>query len=210
MVGRLMLLGVGPRHSWLRAWPVALLAGLPVRPSGVSGGPSPGGGLLGSLGLPLLCAFVVRAVLAYLCVVCVCGACVGGSCGGVCFVRAGVGVLCWWCVWVPALASRGLGWRLCVGVRTVCRGPSPALAVGPWCGSPPLLAGVCWCWCVPPPPPLRALPPLSLGCVAWRAVPLVPCPGPPGLFRVCGGAGWGGGSLTLAQVPSPGVSPSGG
>ena len=36
VVGRWVLLGVGPRHSWLRAWWVALLVGLPVCPSGVS------------------------------------------------------------------------------------------------------------------------------------------------------------------------------
>ena len=37
VVGRWVVLGVGPRHSWLRTWWVALLVGLPVRPSGVSG-----------------------------------------------------------------------------------------------------------------------------------------------------------------------------
>ena len=41
VVGCWVLPGVGPRHSWLRAWWVALLVGLPVCPSGVSGGPSP-------------------------------------------------------------------------------------------------------------------------------------------------------------------------
>ena len=41
LVGRWVLLCVGPRHSWLRAWLVALLVGLPFRPSGVSGGPAP-------------------------------------------------------------------------------------------------------------------------------------------------------------------------
>ena len=65
---------------------------------------------------------------------------------------------------------------------------------------------------VPPPPRLRAPPPLSFCRVAWGAVPLVPCLGLPGLWWACGGAGWGGweGSLTLARVPSPGVSPWGG
>ena len=120
---------------------------------------SPGGEFLGSLGFPVFCAFVVRAVLALLCVVCVCVACVGGGRGGVCCVGAGVCAVCWWCIWVPALASLGLGWRLCVAVGAVCSGPLPALAVGPGCGSAPFLAGVCWWWCVPPPPPLRAPPP---------------------------------------------------
>ena len=163
-----------------------------------------------SLGFPVLCAFMVQAVLALLCVVCVCSARVGGGHGGVCCVRAGVCVVCWWCVWVPVLASLGFGWRLCVSTGAVCRGPSPALVMGPGCGSPPLLAGVC-CWlCSPPPPPLRALPPLSLGHVAWRTVPLVPWPGLLGLWSVCGGAGWGGGSLMLARVRSPGVASWGG
>ena len=39
VVGRWMSLGVGARHSWLRAWWV-LLVGLPLCPSGVSGGPA--------------------------------------------------------------------------------------------------------------------------------------------------------------------------
>ena len=141
------------------------------------------------------------------CGVCVCGA--GGACALVCCVRlwgscwwrlwrcvlcarAGVCAVCWWCFLVPVLASLGSVWRLCVGAGAVCRGPSPALAVGPGCVSPPPPAGVCWWWCVPPPPPSRALPPLSLCRVAWGAVPLVPCLGLPGLWWVCGGAGWGG------------------
>ena len=37
VVGRWLLLGVGPCHSWLRAWWVALLVSLPVYPSGISG-----------------------------------------------------------------------------------------------------------------------------------------------------------------------------
>ena len=142
------------------------------------------------------------------CLVCVCGA--GGARALVCCVcllgssrcwlwrcvlcaRAGVCVVCCWYVWVPVLASLGVVSQLCVGAGSVCRGPSPALAVGPGCGSSPLLAGVCCGWCVTPPPPLRALPPLSLCRVAWGAVPVVPCPGLPGLWCVCGGAGWGGG-----------------
>ena len=37
VVGRLVVLGVGPRHSWLRAWWVELLVGLAVCASGASG-----------------------------------------------------------------------------------------------------------------------------------------------------------------------------
>ena len=37
VVGGWLVLGAGPRHSWLRAWWVALVVGLPVCPSGVSG-----------------------------------------------------------------------------------------------------------------------------------------------------------------------------
>ena len=48
LVGRWLVLGVGPRHSWLRPWWVALLAGLAVCRSGVSGVvlalPPPGAG----------------------------------------------------------------------------------------------------------------------------------------------------------------------
>ena len=107
--------------------------------------------------------------------------------------------MCWWCVRVPVLAFLGLVWRLCVGVGAVCRGPSPISAVGSGCGSP--LAGVCW-WCVPPPPPLRALPPLSLCRVGRGGVPLVRARAFPAVVG-------GGGSLSLARVPSPGVSPLG-
>ena len=139
------------------------------------------------------------------CVVCVCGAggartlvCCArlwGSCGWrlwrcVLCGRAGVCAACWWCVWVPVPASLGLFWRLCVGAEALCRGPSPALAVRPGCGSPP--------------PLLCALPPLSLCRVAWGAVPLVPCPGLPGLWWVCGGAGWRGeGVLDAGSGPFP-------
>ena len=186
--------------------------GLTCCPSGVSGGPcsSPGGGLLGSLCFPVLCAFVVRAVLALLCVVCVCGARVGGGRGGVCCVRAGVCVVHWLCVWVPVLASLGLGWRLCVGAGAVCRGPSPALAVAPasWIPATPgwgLLVVVC-----SPAAPFVCPPPSF----SWPRR-LARCfPGAlPGSSGGCGGCmvglgrGWGG-SLTLA--PSPGVSPFGG
>ena len=143
---------------------------------------------------PVLCVFVVRAVLALLCVLCVCGARVGGGRGGVCCVHAGVCVVCWWCVWVPVLASLGLGWRLCVSAGAVCRGPSPALAVVPrhsWLG---YVGGVVF-----PRRPLCVLCPLFL--LAASPGPLFPwC-----LVRVYPGcvgcavglAGGGEGSLTL-------------
>ena len=146
--------------------------------------------------------------LGFSCVVCVCGAggalllvcCarvwarVGGGCNGVCCVRARA---CVRCVGACPRLSGLVSAALC-GRGAVCRGPFPAPAVGPGCGSPP--------------PPLCAFPPSSLCRVAWGAVPLVPCPGLPGLWWVCGRAGWGGGegSLTLARVRSPGVSPWGG
>ena len=189
-----LLLGVGARYSWLRAWWVHLcvlavfLAALQLPRRGAAG----------------------FLFFGFSCVACVCGA--GGARALVCGVRlwsscrwrlwrcvlcacAGVCAVCWWCVWVPVLAFLGLVWRLCVGVGAVCRGPSPVSAVGSGCGSPPPLAGVCW-WCVPPPPPLRALPPLSLSRGPWGGVPLVPCPGLPG------GGGWGG-ILVVGSGPFP-------
>ena len=195
-----VLLGVGDRQSWLRAWWVHLCV-LAV--------------FLVALQLPW------RGVAEFLffgfsCVACVCGA--GGARALVCGVRlwgscrwrllrcvlcacAGVCAVCWWCVWVPVLAFLGLVPRLCVGVGAVCRGPSPVSAVGSGCGSPPPLAGACW-WCVPPPPPLRALPPLSLCRVAWGGVPLVLCPGLPG----CGGCR---GVLVVGSGPFPWCFPLG-
>ena len=196
-----VLLGVGARHSWLRAWWVYLCV-LAV--------------FLAAVQLPW------RAVAGFLffgfsCVACVCGEvgaralvcgvhlsdscrwrlwrCVLCACAGVCAV-------CWGCVSVPVLAFLGLVWRLCVGVGAVCCGPSPVSASRSGFGSPPPLAGVCW-WCVPPPPPLRALPPLSLCRVAWGGVPLVPCPGLPG----CGG--WGR-VLVVGSGPFPWCFPLGG
>ena len=155
------------------------------------------------------------------CVVCVCGA--GGACASVyCVCLWGS---CWWRPWWCMLCARG-----CVcGVLVVRLGACPRLcgldlpamcecggcvswslsplAVGPGCGSPPLLAGVCCWWCVPP---LRALPLLSLCRVAWRAVPLVPCPGLPRLWWVCVGGGWGGGVLDAGSGPFLWCFPLGG
>ena len=195
---------------------MVLLVGLPFCPSGVSGGPA---ALLAEGCWVLVLWFFLCCVRLW------CGRCsrFGVLClfvglllvaaVVVCVVCARVCLVCWWCVWVPVLASLGLGWRLCVGGGAVCRGPSPALAVGLGGGSLPILAGVCWWWWVPPPPPLRALSsPLFLFAASPGA--LFPwC-----LVRVyqgCGGCAPGLGeggerSLTLARVPSPGVSPWGG
>ena len=74
------------------------LVGLTLCPSGVSGGPAAplAGGcwVFVLLGFCVLCAFVVRAVLALWCVVCVYGTRVGGGCGGVCCVHALACVRC--------------------------------------------------------------------------------------------------------------------
>ena len=68
VVGCWVLLGVGARHSWLRAW-LVLLVGLPLCPSGVSGGPA----------APLVAGLLF---FGFSCVVCVCGA--GGARALVC------------------------------------------------------------------------------------------------------------------------------
>ena len=180
-----VLLGVGARYSWLRAWWVHLcvlvvfLAALQLPWRGVAG--------LLFFGLSCIASvFGAGGARALVCGVRLWGSfrwrlwrCVLCACAGVCAV-------CWWCVWVPVLAFLGLVWRLCVGVGAVCRGPSPVSAVGSGCGTPPPLAGLCW-WCVPPPPPLRALPfcvslPRRLGRCSPGAVP-----GPSRLWWVGGG-----------------------
>ena len=96
----------------------------------------------------VFCVFVVSVLLV-------------GWRGGVvwlCLPRALVCVLaCAWCVgglWLLVPASLGWGLRLLfVWVWLVCvvGGPSPLLAEGVGCSSPPLLAGVCrlWLWLVP-------------------------------------------------------------
>ena len=189
-----------------------LLVGLPLCPSGVFGGPaalpaegcwalvlwvfpccvrlwcrrcSRFGVLCLFVGLVLVVAVVVYVVCARLCVWCV-----GGAFG---------------CLSSPLWAWFGGS----VWVRGLCVVvPLPSLAVGPGCGSPPLLAGVCWWWCVPP---LHALPlsfslPGRLARCSPRAVP--------GPVRAVVGVRWGRlgaeASLTLARVPSSGVSPLGG
>ena len=178
------------------------LVGPPLCPSGVSGGPA----------APL--ARGCWVLVLWVCVCCVCGA--GGVCALVCGVPlwgscrwrlwwcvlcacAGVCAVCWWCVWVPVLAFLGLVWRLCVGVGAVCRGSSPVSAV--WSPAPPGWGLLVVC---PPAAPFACPPPSvpflrRLGRCSPGAVP-----GPSRLWWV------GGGSLSSAGVPSPGVSPWGG
>ena len=112
------------------------LLGLPLYPSGVSGGPAAplAGGVLGScsLGVRVLCVFVVRAVLALWCVVCVCGARVGGGCGGVCGLHAWACVRCV-CGAFGCLSSPFLAWfGGSVWVRGLCVvAPPPPRLWGP-------------------------------------------------------------------------------
>ena len=210
VVGRWVLLGVGPRHSWLRAWWAALLVGLPFRPSAVSGDPAP----LLAEGRWVFWVFVCCVCLwcgrcSRLCVLCVFVGLVLVAAVVVCVVCAR---LCVWCVCIafgclssPLWASVGGSvwvWGLCV------MAPLPpwlwGLGVVPrhsWLGSVgggvfprrPL--------CVPSPLCLFATWPGAL--FPWCLVPV---------FPGCGGCamGLGGGeegSLTLAWVPSSGVSP---
>ena len=176
-----------------------MLVGLPLCPSGISGGPA----------APLAegCWFLVLWV--FLCCVCLwCGWCsrFGVFCAFVGRVLVAAVAVCVVCargrvcgVLVVRFGARprlcGLGWAALCGCGGYVSWPLPALAVGPGCGSPPPLVGVCWWWCVPPLPPLRALPPLSLCRVAWGAVPLVPCRAYPGCGGCAVGLGgvWGGG-----------------
>ena len=88
----------------------------------------------------MLFDFVVRAVFVLSCVLCVCGAYVGGGSGAggaVCCVCAGACVVCWWCVWLPKIASLGLGRRLCVGVGVVVPRQS-------WLKGPGVVPGHSW------------------------------------------------------------------
>ena len=89
---------------------------------------------------------VCGAVRARVVSVLACVSCVRGGVGvGVPSVSVGVCVCVCGCV-----AGAGLGLLLVlVLVWLVCAvvGPSPLLAEGPGCGSPPLLAGVRWRWC---------------------------------------------------------------
>ena len=177
------------------------LVGPPLRPSGFWRPCSPPGG--GGCWVPVV----------WVCVCCVCGA--GGACALVCGVRlwgscrwrllgfvlcacSGVCAVCWWCVWVPVLAFVGVVWRPCL-VWGLCVAPPPCLGCvvprPPWLGS---VGGVSPCCplCVPSSFCLFSV---SLGAVfLWCRARAFPA--------VVGG----GGSLSPARVPSPGVSPWGG
>ena len=98
-------------------------------------------------------------------VLCVCGAGVGGCVGDVALMclRCALGCVhvCVWCVsGLLLLDPASFGWGLqlvfvLVWLVRVAGGPSPFLDEGPWCGSPPLLAGVrsgvlCRRWWVDP------------------------------------------------------------
>ena len=170
------------------------LVGPPLRPSGFWRPCSPPGGLLGSccLGLCVLrvwCGrrlrFGVWCALAGLVSVAVVGVCVVCTLGRVC----GVLVVRWGAC--PRLCGRGLA--ALFGVGAVCRAPPPCLGCvvprPPWLGS---VGGVSPCCplCVPSPFSF----PCRLGRCRARAFPAVVC---------------GGGSLSPARVPSPGVSPWG-
>ena len=125
VVGRWVLLGVGARHSWLRAWWVVLV-GLPWCPSGVSGGPA----------APLAEGCWVLVLLVFLC--CVrfwCGRCsrFGVSCASVGLVLVAAVALC-------VVCARG---RVC-GVLVVRLGACPRLSglgLAPLCG-----CGGCVSW----------------------------------------------------------------
>ena len=176
--------------------------GPPLCPSGFWRPCSPPGG--GGCWVPVV----------WVCVCCVCGA--GGACVLVCGVRlwgscrwrlwvcvlcacSGVCAVCWWCVWVPVLAFLGVVWRPCL-VWGLCVAPPPprlgcVVPRPPWLGS---VGGVSPCrpLCVPS---LFCLFSVSLGAVfLWCRARAFPA--------VVGG----GGSLSPARVPSPGVSPWGG
>ena len=181
--------------------PLLLAAGLggpPLRPSGFWRPCSPpgGGGLLGSccLGLCVLrvwCGrrlrFGVWCALVGLVSVAVAGVCVVCTLGRVCgvlVVRLGA---------CPRLCGRGLA--ALFGVGAVCRAPPPVSAV--WFPAPLGWGLLVVCPLAVPfacPPPSVSFP-CGLGRCRARAFPVVVC---------------GGGSLSPARVPSPGVSPWGG
>ena len=172
------------------------LVGPPLRPSGFWRPCSPPGGFLGSccLGLCVLrvwcgrrLCFGVWCALVGLVSVAVVGVCVVCTLGRVC----GVLVVRWGAC--PRLCGRGLA--ALFGVGAVCRAPPSCLGCvvprPPWLGS---VGGASPCCplCVCPPPSVSF--PCRLGRCRARAFPAVVC---------------GGGSLSPARVPSPGVSPWG-
>ena len=174
------------------------LVGPPLRPSGFWRPCSPpgGGGLLGSccLGLCVLRVWCGRRLrfgvwcalvgLVSVAVVGVCVVCTLGRVCGVLVVRLGA---------CPRLCGRGLA--ALFGVGAVCRAPPPASAV--WFPAPLGWGLLVVCPLAVPfacPPPSVSFP-CRLGRCRARAFPAVVC---------------GGGSLSPARVPSPGVSPWGG
>ena len=215
VVGRWVLLGVGARHSWLRAWWVVLV-GLPLCPTGVSGGPA----------APLAEGFWVLVLWVFLCCVCLwCRRCshLRVLCAFVGLVSVAALALCVVC------ARR----RVC-GVLVVHLGARPRLSglgSGALCG-----CGGCVSWPLSGPGcgaqvSFPATPPWGL--LVVMCSPAAPFACPPSSFllprrlRRCspgalpgptwvvvgvrsGWVGEGEGSLMLARVPSPGVSPWGG
>ena len=174
------------------------LVGPPLRPSGFWRPCSPpgGGGLLGSccLGLCVLRVWCGRRLrfgvwcalvgLVSVAVVGVCVVCTLGRVCGVLVVRLGA---------CPRLCGRGLA--ALFGVGAVCRAPPPVSAV--WFPAPLGSGLLVVCPLAVPfacPPPSVSFP-CRLGWCRARAFPAVVC---------------GGGSLSPARVPSPGVSPWGG
>ena len=146
----------------------------------------------------MLCAFVVRAVLTLWCVVRVSGARVGGGCGGLCCVRRRACVRCvggafeclslpLWACFVGYVWARGcVSWPL----------SRPGCGARVWFPATPFVS----------PPPSFSLP-RRLGCCSPGALP-----GPTrAVVRLrWGWVGGAEGSLTLARVLFPGVSPWGG
>ena len=171
VVGRWVLLGVGARHSWLRAWWV-LLAGLPLRPSGVFGGPAAPLACLCCVCLwcgrcsrfGVLCAFVGLVLVAAvaLCVVCarrrVCGVlvvrlaalCGCGGCMSWPLSRPGCGAR----MWFPATPGWGLLVVVCSPAAPfACPPPSFSLlrrlgrcSPGALPGPTRAVVGVRWGW----------------------------------------------------------------
>ena len=176
---------------------------------------SPGEGLLGScsLGFPVLCAFVVRAVLALWCVVCVCGARVGGGCGGVCCVRARA---CVWCVGGAFGCPSSPLWAWfggCVWVRGLC----VVASLPPWLWGPGVVPRFPWLGSVGggvfPRRPLWVPPLLFLFAASLGA--LFPWCALPGPTRAVVGVWWGwvgggGGVLDAGSGPFPWCFPLGG
>ena len=209
VVGRLVLLGVGARHSLLRASCVVLI-GLPLCPSGVSGGPAAPlaegcwvlvlwvflccvrlwCGRCWRFGV--LCAFVGLVLVA---AVAVCVVCARRPVCGVLVVRLGA---------CPRLSGLGLaalcGCGGCVSWRLSCPGCGVLMwfSASPGCGLLVVVSSAAPFAC---PPSFFSLPRRLGRCSPGALL---------GPTRAVVGVRWGGWSLTLALVSSPGVSPWGG